>query len=117
MSGGGGTHGWKAREQYSHDAVERVRERDKLIREKDEEIARLKRHLDTAAKDLRKVSDHSKHQSQEMLKLKVKLQYLAEGCRALMIEHYHVHGCVLPSLIPRLPLPLYVLKATCNESL
>ena len=54
--------------------VEHIREREKHIMEKDEEIAKLKRQLDTAAKDLKKVSDHSKHQSQELLRLKVSAQ-------------------------------------------
>ena len=83
MSGGGGAHGQRAREQYSHDDVERIRQRaERRVREKDEEIAKLKQKLDTSTKDLKKMSDHSKHQSQELFKLKVRL---IEECGALQV--------------------------------
>ena len=72
VSGGGGAHGQRAREQYSHEDVERIRQRaERCVREKDEEIANLKRKLDTAAKELKNISDHSKHQSQMLFELKV----------------------------------------------
>ena len=47
----------------------------KHIQDRDEEISKLRQQLDAASKDLEEVSDHSKYQSQELLKLKVELKY------------------------------------------
>ena len=51
----------------------------KHIQDRDEEIAQLRRQLDATAKDLKKVSDHSKHQSQELFRLKVSAQVQCNG--------------------------------------
>ena len=72
----------------THETDDQLR---KIIGERDATIGKLRRQLNGAISELKKVQDHSKHQSQEFLKLK-KDKVRQSQSRVSVIDNYCTPG-------------------------